>query len=230
MLIGLIADVHSNAESLRSIFSDFDGLHVTTILHAGDIIGYGPYPNETIGMFRQRNIHSILGNHDRALITGNVQKFSPLSAEALRWTARQVSSVERDYIKGLNDIEVIIIDGVRIGMVHGSPRDYDEYIYPGYLTANRNMPGFLSQMNCDVVVLGHTHRQFFVNFQEGIVVNPGSAGQPRDGNPGAAFALLDTETLNVTLHRADYDIRKVIGDIVRAQLPAEFGLRLMHGR
>lgn len=230
MLIGLISDVHSNAVSLMSILSDFDGLQVTTILHAGDIIGYGPYPNETIRIFRDRNIHSVRGNHDRALITGDARKFSPFAAQALIWTAKVVSGMERDYIKTLNDIEVIIVDGIRIGMVHGSPRNYDEYISPQELATSNVMPSFLSKMNCNVLVLGHTHRQFKVKFQEGMIVNPGSVGQPRDGNPGAAFALLDTETLKVTLHRADYNIEKVIEDIVKAPLPIELGLRLRHGK
>lgn len=229
MLIGLISDVHSNAVSLMSIFSDFDSLQVTTILHAGDIIGYGPYPNETIRIFRDRNIHSILGNHDRALITGDVRKFSPFAAQALRWTAGVVSGVERDYIKSLNDIEVIIVDGIRIGMVHGSPRNYDERISPQDLAASNVMPSFLSRMNCDVLVLGHTHRPFKMKFQEGMIVNPGSVGQPRDGNPGAAFALLDTGTLSVTLHRADYDIEKVIGDMLKKDIPAPLAFRLRMG-
>lgn len=230
MLVGIISDVHANAPALSSILSDFKGLGVTTIIHAGDIIGYGPYPNETIRLFRDWNIYSILGNHDRALISGDVRKFSPHAAQALRWTDRTVSVQERDYIKGLNESEVVIIDGIRIGLFHGSPRNRDERVAYGDLAVRRVMPAFLAKTNCKVVVLGHTHKQFKLKFPEGMVVNPGSVGQPRDGNPKAAFALLDTKTLDVTLHRADYNYRQVIIDITQAQLPAELSLRIVNGR
>ena len=230
MLIGLISDVHSNAVALSSILRDFDCLQVKTILHAGDIIGYNPYPNETIRIFQERNIYSVLGNHDRALITGNTQNFHPLALNALKWTSSVISRPERQYLQGLDNIAIYFIDKMRVGIVHGSPRDFNEYIYPKDLAVGKTMPSFMSAMNCDVLVLGHTHIQFQVEYQEGIVVNPGSVGQPRDGNPGAAFALLNTETRKVTLHRADYDHEKVIGDILKVKLPVQLAKRLRHGR
>ncbi len=199
-------------------------------MHAGDIIGYGSYPIETINIFKERGIYSILGNHDRALINGNIQNFNPLAVQALNWTASVISITERQYLQGLNNIAIYIIGTMRIGVVHGSPRDVDERILPEYFTASKTMPEFMLSMNCDVVVLGHTHKQFKVEYQEGVVVNPGSVGQPRDGNPGAAFALLDTETRKVTLHRADYNIEKVIEDMLKSGLPVELAYRLRIGR
>jgi len=229
MLVGLISDVHSNIVALNSVLREFDELQVKTILHAGDIIGYGPYPIETINMFKEHGIYSILGNHDRALINGNIQNFNPLAAQALSWTASVISITERQYLQGLDNITIYSV-GARVGVVHGSPRDVDERILLEYLTASKTMPEFMLSINCDVVVLGHTHKQFKVEYQEGIVVNPGSVGQPRDGNPCAAFALLDTKTRKVMLHRANYDIEKVIDDILKSGLPVELAYRLRIGR
>ncbi|MDP2767822.1 MAG: metallophosphoesterase family protein [Candidatus Methanoperedens sp.] len=224
MLIGLIADVHSNAVALTSVLSVLDALHVEKILHAGDIIGYNPYPDETIELFKKNNILSILGNHDRALITGDTSGFNPYAVAALEWTRNTASSDNVDYLLGLQNIESITVEGRRIVLVHGSPYDIVEYIYP-----EDAVPDFLSAVNGDVLVLGHTHIQFKKEYTEGIIVNPGSVGQPRDGNPEAAFAVLDTVSGKIELKRVSYDIEKVIEDILAAHLPEKLAFRLRVG-
>lgn len=224
MLIGLVADVHSNAMALKEVLSVFDGLRVEKILHAGDIIGYNPYPDETLDLFKKKKIISILGNHDRALITGDTSGFNPYAKAALEWTRNTASPDDVDYLLGLQDIESITLEGRRIVLVHGSPYDIDEYIYP-----EDAVPELLSAVNGDVLVLGHTHVQFIKEYAEGIIVNPGSVGQPRDGNPDAAFAVLDTDSGKIQLKRVGYDIEKVIEDMLAAHLPEKLALRLRVG-
>jgi putative phosphoesterase len=129
-----------------------------------------------------------------------------------------------DYIRGLENVEHINLQGVRITLVHGSPRDPDEYIYPEDVESD-----FLKAGDCDILVLGHTHVQFKKEYAEGMVVNPGSVGQPRDGDPRAAFAVLDTETGKIKLERASYDIEKVIEDMLAAHLPEKLAFRLRAG-
>lgn len=225
MLIGFVADVHSNAVALKEVLSVFDGLGVEKILHAGDIIGYNPYPDETIDLFKKNRIISILGNHDRALITGDTSGFNPYAAAALEWTRNIVSPDGVDYLLGLQNIESITVGGRRIVLVHGSPYDFDEYVYQ-----EDAVPEFLSAVKGDVLVLGHTHVQFIKEYAEGIIVNPGSVGQPRDGNPDAAFAVLDTASGKIELKRISYDIEKVIEDMLAAHLPEKLALRLRVGR
>jgi putative phosphoesterase len=206
------------------VLSALDDMGVEKILHAGDIIGYNPYPNETIELFRKNNIISILGNHDRVLITGDTSGFNPYAAIALIWTADVISSDNFGYIKGLRNVEFVSLGGSRITMFHGSPRDYDEYVYPENAT-----PELLSNLNSDVLVLGHTHVQFKKEYPSGMIINPGSVGQPRDENPDAAFAILDTDSGEADLHRTSYDIEKVIDDIISTPLPQVLGLRLRLG-
>jgi putative phosphoesterase len=225
MLIGLITDVHSNAVALKAVLSVLDDSRMERILHAGDIVGYNPYPNETIELFKKNNMISIAGNHDSALVTGDTSGFNPYAKAALEWTRNEVSPDNSAYIKGLKNIESITIDEKKIVLVHGSPFDIDEYIYPEDVS-----PGLLSAANADILVLGHTHIQFKKEYREGIIVNPGSVGQPRDGNPGAAFAVLDTESGKIDLKRAAYDIEKVIEDMLAAHLPEKLALRLRIGR
>ncbi len=223
MLIGLIADVHSNAIALKEMLFLLKELDVKKILHAGDVVGYNPYPNETIELFKKNRIISILGNHDRALITRDVSGFNPYAAYALRWTINEVSSENLDYILGLGDVESMK-EKVKITLVHGSPYDFDEYVYPEYV-----VPEFLHAVESDILVLGHTHIQFKKEYAEGIVVNPGSVGQPRDGNPDAAFAILDTESGKVELKRIGYDVEKVVEDMLKEKLPHELAYRLRSG-
>ena len=224
MLAGLIADVHSNVIALKAVLAKLDAAGVEKILHAGDIVGYNPYPDETVELFKKKKIISILGNHERALITGDISGFNPYAAAALQWTRSIMLPENVEYIRGLENVEHIDLEGTRIALVHGSPRDFDEYIYP-----DDAEPGFLSAVDCSVLVLGHTHVQFKREYPEGIIVNPGSVGQPRDGDPRTAFAVLDTESGEVKLQRISYDIEKVIGDMLAAHLPEELALRLRRG-
>ncbi len=224
MLVGLISDVHSNAVALEAILLAFEGMGVKKILHAGDVIGYNPYPNETVRLFREYNIISIIGNHDRALITDDASDFNPYAAAALVWTKKALSHENLEYIMKLPNREHLIIDKKRIVLIHGSPRDFDEYIYPENVSAH-----FLAITKADILVLGHTHVQFKKDYTLGTVLNPGSVGQPRDENPNAAFAVYDTSTGEVTLHRTNYDVEKVIEDMKRAHLPDKLSLRLRFG-
>jgi putative phosphoesterase len=224
MLIGLIADVHSNVIALEEVLSDMDELGVEKILHAGDIVGYNPYPNETIESFKKENIISVRGNHERALVTGDTSGFNLYAASALEWTRKVMARENLGFISNLKDTEVITIEDTKIVMVHGSPKDPDEYVYPEDVE-----PGFLSLADSDILVLGHTHIQFKKQFKEGIIVNPGSVGQPRDQDPASAFAILDTDKKRIELKRTEYDIEKVIEDMRKAHLPEKLALRLRDG-
>ena len=224
MLIGLIADVHSNFVALEAVLSEMESLGVEKILHAGDIIGYNPYPNETIELFRKRKIISIRGNHERALLSGDVSNFNWQAACALQWTSNTISHENLDYISKLKDTEAISVDETEIFIVHGSPNDLDEYVYPENVE-----PGLLIMTRSNILVLGHTHIQFKKQFKEGIIINPGSVGQPRDKNPASAYAILDTDTKRIELKRTVYNIEKVIEDMRKTYLPEEIAFRLRDG-
>jgi len=224
MLIGLIADVHSNVVAIEAVLLELDALGVEKILHAGDLVGYNPYPNETIELFRKRKIISIRGNHERALLTGDLSDFNWFAACALQWTSNTISRENLDYISKLKDTESISVADIEIFLAHGSPNDPDTYVYPEDVE-----PGLLTITNYDILVIGHTHIQFKKQFEEGIIVNPGSVGQPRDLNPASAFAILDTDTKRIELKRTEYDIEKVIEDMQKTYLPEELAFRLRDG-
>jgi len=225
MLIGLISDVHSNIVALEAVLLEMDQMGVKTILHAGDTVGYNPYPDETIELFKKKKIISILGNHDRAFMTSDTYNLNSYASEAMEWTRNTASQDSFNYILGLKDTVTIDAKGERIVMFHESPKNFQDYIFPDEAT-----PDLLSNINGDVLVLGHTHIPFIMDSEKGIVVNPGSVGQPRDGKPDASFAVLDTVTRKIEHKRIKYDIEKVIRDMLTAHLPEALAYRLRVGR
>jgi putative phosphoesterase len=208
------------------VLEELDELGVKIILHAGDIVGYNPYPDETIDIFKKKKIVSILGNHERAFMTGDTSDFNPYAAAAMEWTRNAASWDSLNYILRLKETLTIVANGNRIVLFHKSPNNFQEYIFPGDVT-----PDLLSNINGDVLVLGHTHIPFKMDYgMRGLVVNPGSVGQPRDGNPDASFAVLDTVTREIEHKRIKYDIEKVIRDMLTAHLPEALAYRLRAGR
>ncbi|MDO8727655.1 MAG: metallophosphoesterase family protein [Candidatus Methanoperedens sp.] len=225
MLIGLISDVHSNAVALKAVLEELDVLGVKIILHAGDIVGYNPYPDETIELFKKKKIVSILGNHDRVFMTGDTSYLGSYATAAMEWTRNAASRDSLNYIMRLKDELTIDTKSEMIVLFHEGPKNFPEYIFPEDVT-----PDLLSNINGDILVLGHTHIPFIMDYgTRGLVVNPGSVGQPRDGNPDASFAVLDTVTREVKLKRTKYDVEKVIRDMLTAHLPERLAYRLRTG-
>ncbi|MDI6888902.1 MAG: metallophosphoesterase family protein [Methanocellales archaeon] len=220
MLIGLIADIHSNLPALRAVL---DHMKVDKILCAGDIVGYYPYPNEVIEIVRKHKIVSIRGNHDVAVITGDTNWFNPLAASAIGWTRDNLSPKNMEFLKTLPE-QLIFED---IAIFHGSPSDPDEYVYP--MTSPTRLSGFLDQAGKKILVLGHTHVQWGLELDDRKIINPGAVGQPRDGNPKAAYAIFDTESGKLTMHRIEYDIEEVASKTISVGLPPYLAQRLFTG-
>jgi len=222
MKLGIISDVHSNLIALKKVLSELKD--VGMIIHAGDIVGYNPYPNEVVKIFREKNIFSILGNHDRAVITGDTSGFNPFAAESVHWTRNALSDENLSFLKTLKKREKIKIGKTNIAVIHGSPWDDDGYVYENGLSSL-----FLDEVNADILVYGHTHVPCLKRFSNGIIINPGSVGQPRDGNPKACFCILDPDKKSAEIKRIDYDINTVMQKIIEYKLPDILAYRLPLG-
>ncbi len=216
----IISDVHSNLPALLKVL-DFVGPQ-EKIVHAGDIIGYNPYPREVIKRFRELRIQSIRGNHDRAIVDSDYSNFNEIAYYALKWTEENLTIDDINYLKSLKKSISFEFKGKKIIMFHGSPWNEDLYLYPEDVDEKIIPEGF------QVLILGHTHVPFVKNFGEKIIINPGSVGQPRDGDPRASFAKID-DNWNVEIVRVNYNIDEVAEKIRKENLPSILAERLYLG-
>ena len=225
MRIGLISDVHSNAPALEEVLYYLEDVGVDKIVHAGDIIGYNPFPNEVINLMNRHKVESIRGNHEIIYLTEDVSKASHAAERALQWTKGVLTENNRRYIASLDDTLRFKVGEVSISVYHGSPADPWEYV-----EAVRATSELLEKAGTDILVLGHTHKPFVRPLTAGMIVNPGAVGQPRDRDPRTSLAILDPEKMEATIKRLTYDIERVRSKIEEEGLPRILGERLKIGK
>jgi diadenosine tetraphosphatase ApaH/serine/threonine PP2A family protein phosphatase len=242
----VVSDLHSNWEALEAVLEDTEGQY-DRVVCCGDLAGYGPDPNRVLDWARA-NLHAVVrGNHDRACCgLEDLEWFNPVARAATVWTMAQLNPVNFDYLLQL-PAGPLMADGFQL--IHGSPLDEDEYLISA--TDARNVFDYLE---ASVSFFGHTHLQcgyaradgyFQIMRQldpfqaevrhrldsDGIyLINAGSVGQPRDGDPRAAFALFDNESLEVVQRRVSYDYEATRRKIEASGLPDVLGSRLAIGR
>lgn len=222
-----ISDVHSNLEALDAVLAEIGRTRVYCL---GDIVGYGASPNEVVNKLKQRNTISIIGNHDRASLTGSLSNFNPTAAVAVAWTRSHLDSESLEYLRALPETRTVSLGGTSLFMTHGSPDDnLWEYVLPE--THSDLFDHYLERLKVKVLAVGHSHLPFVWEGRAGTVFNPGSVGQPRDGDPRAAYASVTAEGGRVTveLRRVGYDLRTSSQKILREGLPGQLASRLLRG-
>jgi putative phosphoesterase len=225
MKVALISDVHANVIALRAVLADIGSRGMERIVSAGDVVGYYPYPNETIALFQERGIRSIRGNHDRAVLNAPNEGMNSMASSAMMWTTDRLTAQSRAYLASLPASMTMDIDGVRAAVFHGAPFDPDHYIFEDEAEEK-----LLRYARCHLLVLGHTHVPYIRRYIEGMIVNPGSVGQPRDGDPDACYAIYDSEKRRAAYLRVPYDVEVVASRTQDEGLPEALALRLYSGR
>ncbi|MFC7231919.1 metallophosphoesterase family protein [Saliphagus sp. GCM10025308] len=218
MQIGLCSDVHGNLVALEAVLADLPD--VDALVCAGDVVGYNPWPAECVDRLRDLEVPTVMGNHDRAVARETTFRFNAMAAAGVELARERLTNDQREWLAELPD-ERLAFDG-QVKIVHGHPADPDRYTYPRDFS-----PRLLEDES--VLVLGHTHVQHVERYAEGIIVNPGSVGQPRDGDPRAAYAILDLDALEVETRRVAYDVERVQQAVAEAGLPEKIGTRLARG-
>ena len=228
MKLALISDLHANLAATQAVMARIDELKPDAILCMGDLVGYGPQPNEVIDLVRQRDIPCVLGNHDGG-VTGAVdlRMFTEPNNSILRWTQKNIRpdnliwlqnlrmSVTSAELKNIHinfaDVEVDLFY-----MVHAAPMQPERWMYLNSAQLCRTALELITERFCFV---GHTHVPGVISNELGVigmepgyrfVVNPGSVGQSRDGNPRPSFMTIDTDLYEYQLHRVEYDVRATI--------------------
>lgn len=223
----VISDIHANFEALGEVLKHLEGIETYCL---GDLVDYGAEPNEVIDLIRDANVRSIMGNHDAAALTGDTSMFNSRAAISSDWTRRRLTRESAEFLRGLPQELRLRFDDVETYFTHGSPDDrLWEYVDPR--THSDLFGHYLGKVNATLMGLGHTHIPYVWQGSEGTVLNPGSVGQPRDGDWRAAFALVNVESegIHVELERVEYDRGKAASKVRTAGLPESFAVRLMTG-
>ncbi|MBU2559542.1 metallophosphatase family protein [archaeon] len=220
MKVAVIADIHANLPAFESVLEEIGDLPKFC---CGDLVGYNPFPNEVIEIVKEQKIVSILGNHDNAVITGDTSWFNRTARKAIDWTRGELTTENFKFLKSLPrsyDNEIY--------MAHGSPKDLlEEYVYPedpAYVFGD-----FFNYTKNNIIAMGHTHVPFKKIVDEKLIFNPGSVGQPRDGDSRASYGILDTNAREVEIKRVKYDIERTAKKIEAVGLPGRLAMRLFSG-
>jgi putative phosphoesterase len=229
MEIAVISDIHANFAALDSVISRLNERGVTDILCSGDIVGYYGSPNEVIKLLEEEKVKCVRGNHDEAVLEGIPQNFRDTARFTLNWTQEQLTEESTEYLYSLPIERVEKYGSTTISLVHGSPQNpLTEYVYEDTIDEVFVKENFISPP--DFAVLGHTHESFVKKIGQTTIVNPGSVGQPRDGEPSASFAIIDTDYETASRYRVEYDIDDTINKVKSNGFPEILADRLKKGR
>jgi predicted phosphodiesterase len=247
MRVLVLSDLHANLTALQASLKAAEGKW-DRVVCLGDVVGYGPDPNEVTSWVRESGAATIRGNHDKAVAElMSVEDFNPVAKQAVSWTRAQLSNENLDWLAALPQGP---LEAEGLVLVHGAFQDEDEYVF----TPSQALEGLLDS-TLQVTFYGHTHHQGGFSYQDSALevlqlhprsrekhcalqieadkrylLNPGSIGQPRDGDARAGFAIADLDHSAIEFWRIPYDIAQVQMRMRQARLPEPLVHRLSLGR
>jgi predicted phosphodiesterase len=242
MRVAVISDIHGNLHALEAVLAAIDAERPDAIWCLGDLVGYGPRPNECTLLVAERAAICLIGNHDLG-VTGAISltEFSPDAAEAARWTQGVLDESAGAYLRGLRPTATV--EGAEL--FHASPRDP---VWDYVLSAEAAYDS-LDLTSAPIVLVGHSHVALAISLTDDMLtgglapegttrglrtgrwlLNPGSVGQPRDGDPRAAYLLLDLEQMFAAFHRVPYPVEGTQKELRERGLPESLAARLALGQ
>jgi predicted phosphodiesterase len=240
MKYAILGDIHANLEALETVLADAEKEKVTHYACVGDVVGYAANPKECMAIIRSLDCPVVKGNHDEyACLEDECTNFRPIAADAIRWTRQQLSEDEKQWLSDLKFVRYV----ESFTIVHATLDMPQKW---GYVMDKLAAASSFSYQNTGVCFYGHTH-QPCAFIRDGVIkggqfeklkvepgkkyfINVGSVGQPRDGNPLAAYATYDMINNIITLKRLPYDIKKAQTKIYQAGLPEKCATRLDIGK
>ena len=242
MIYAIFSDIHANMEAFEAVLNDIKRQKVDSNVFLGDIVGYGPNPNECIELLRENCDVIISGNHDAA-VTGdtNTTFFNSYARESVIWTVKTITKENLAFLKTLKSSDIL----EDFQVAHSTPFEPDSW---SYLTSLQDAHENYQTLERDVCFIGHSHQPLIIEFVDEVnvlpikdmyktlnknrkyIINAGSVGQPRDMNPEACYMTYDTKTGTIEYRRVEYNIEKVQKKMKKHELPAYLIDRLSIGR
>jgi len=232
----VITDIHGNLPALEASLAAIDAIGVDRIYCGGDLVGYGPHPNEVCALIEDRQIPTIYGNYDYAIgrdlddcgCAYVTEHDRALGKQSVAWTLAHTEQHAKDFMCELPFDLRFELGEVPIHLVHGSPRKVNEYLFED------KPPSLFERLaaaeEAQVMVFGHTHKPWMRTYGEVLFVNCGSVGKPKDGDPRAAFAILELDDqgrVQVSVERVPYDAETVAREVEAVGLPGEYARKLV---
>ncbi|MDA0169084.1 metallophosphatase family protein [Solirubrobacter taibaiensis] len=233
--VAVITDIHGNLPALQAALARIDELGIETIYCGGDLVGYGPHPDEVCALIAERAIPTIYGNYDYAIgrdlddcgcayITPEDRELGQRSVE---WTLANTGQASKDFMRELPFDLHFQVGATDVHLVHGSPRKVNEYLFED--KPARLYERLATAETDEVLVFGHTHKPWVHEYGGVRFVNCGSVGKPKDGDPRGAFAILRASEagVKVTIERVEYDAEAVAREVAASGLPTEYADKLL---
>ena len=235
--VAVITDIHANLPALAAVLADIDTRDVDATYCGGDLVGYATWPNEVCALIEAREIPAIYGNYDHAIARDDedcgcayvTARDRAIGEQSIAYTLAHTSRAAKELMRALPFDLRFDLGGRRVRLVHGSPRKVNEYLFAD--KPARTFERIAAQADCDVLVFGHTHTPWVRDYGGVRFVNCGSVGKPKDGDPRAAYALLEDHggEVDATIQRVAYDVATAAAAIRASPLPNELAAKLETG-
>ena len=230
--VAVITDIHANLPALEAALARIEALGIERVFCGGDLVGYGPHPNEVCALIAERRIPTIYGNYDYAIardledcgcayITPSDRELGQRSVE---WTLAHTGLEAKDFMRELPFDLNFRVGDADVHLVHGSPRKVNEYLFED--KPARLYERLAAAEDGEALVFGHTHKPWVRTHGGVLFVNCGSVGKPKDGDPRAAFAVL-RPGLDPMIERVPYDAEAVAREVAASGLPSEYAGKLL---
>lgn len=238
MRLAVLSDVHGNLAALEAVLRDAVHRGVEGLVHLGDLVGYGPRPQECVERVRAEGFPGVVGNYDLAVCHPDAEEglalylkpsISEVGRRTYAWTRDHVDAGARAFLQGL-PAQIRVEEGEHTFLfTHGSPERPNEYLLPD--TPEERLRELFDGTGAGVLVVGHTHLPDLRRVGERVLLNPGSVGKPKDGDPRASYLVLDTDKgLRVERVRVEFAVESVAAESIRCGLPPEQAEGLRRGR
>jgi len=233
--VAVITDIHGNLPALQAALARIEELGIESVFCGGDLVGYGPHPNEVCALIGEREIPTIYGNYDYAIareeedcgcayITPHDRELGQRSVD---WTLAHTSRESKEFMLRLPFDLHFMVGAIEVHLVHGSPRKVNEYLFED--KPARLYERLAAAERDPVLLFGHTHKPWVHEYGGVLFVNCGSVGKPKDSDPRGAFAVLKPAegSVEVSIERVEYDADAVAAEVREAGLPDEFADKLL---
>lgn len=221
MRIAVIGDIHGNIYALDAVLEDIQTKEVDLILSTGDLVGYFPFPNEVVETISNNRILSIQGNHDESFASFEPvveDDFKHLTTKEIQANASRIytnyvlKTRNREYLKNLPKQLKLEFEGYSLLLVHGSPRKNDEYMHE----SSNDLSTIVQDVSENIIISGHTHIPYYQIISDKHMINAGSVGKPKHGNPNATYVIINLvdENIQVEIKEVPYPFEQLVDDII----------------